>query len=63
MKKYSRKNLLGKIARKIYELNQETDEKYTLIINKNGFSIKWLNNIEEITTENLRNVLNKLNRR
>lgn len=60
-KTYSRKNLLGKIARRIYELNEYSENKYNLIITKQGYSIKWINGFKELTTENLEKTLKELN--
>ena len=61
-KTYSRKNLLGKIARRIYELNEYSENKYNLIITKRGYSVKWINGIKELTTENLEQTLKELNK-
>lgn len=65
-KTYSRKNLLGKIARRIYELNEYGS--WTFILDKNTYNVYerekgiWLNDWTELTVDNLLNTLKELNR-
>ena len=69
-KTYSRKNLLGKIARRILELNEY--ESWNFILSKNGYSVwkdrpndytkLWIEVSQDITVDNLVNTLNELNR-
>lgn len=65
-KTYSKKNLIGKIARKIYELNEHSS--WSFILDENSYSLwnrgkeLWLNGCTELTADNLQETLNELNR-
>lgn len=69
-KQYSKKNLIGKIARRILELNEYGN--WNFILSKNTYSIwkerpneylkLWIDVSQDITTDNLLNTLNELNR-
>ena len=63
---YSRKNLMGKIVRKVIELNETND--FSLIIDRGTYSLwnrdnqMWINQCTKITPQNLEKTLEELNR-
>lgn len=65
-KSYSRKNLIGKIARRIYELNENGN--WNFILSKNNYCLYegtkhiWIDNYSELTVDNLAHTLFELNR-